>query len=320
METGQKKKKNWKKRLLKPYRLVLMTDETFEPKSSARVTPLKVILLSLLSVFLLVSLVVALFVYSPIKQKLPGYGDMNTKKDAMELILAYDSLERLVGPIKEKLDKGLEIASEDNLAPPKDVQLKAPRFDSGYNHITELEKGGGLSMELQDHSDHDHDHDDHHGHNHDAPLEPPIGAMNHSSKESVLPDFDLLKGILFFPPLKDATVSSSFDLNQNHFGVDLVCNEANATIKSISDGTVVNTEWDFDAGHVITVQHDNNLISIYKHNSVLLKKVGNFVKEGDAIAIVGNSGHLTSGPHLHLELWYNGFPVNPEDYLKLSKN
>ena len=118
----------------------------------------------------------------------------------------------------------------------------------------------------------------------------------------------------FFTPLT-GIVSAGYSPSKTHYGVDIVA-KSNEPIKCVADGTVIFTDYDFsDSGYVIAVQHRNNMISIYKHNSAILKKVGNFVSGGEIIAIIGNTGELTTGPHLHFELWFNGNPVNPEDFI-----
>jgi murein DD-endopeptidase MepM/ murein hydrolase activator NlpD len=122
-----------------------------------------------------------------------------------------------------------------------------------------------------------------------------------------------LKNMMFFPPLQ-GMVLKKYDYAKKHYGVDVVA-QKNEPIKSAADGTVILSSWTQDSGYVIAVQHRSNLISFYKHNSVLLKKVGEDVRAGDIIAIIGNSGELTDGPHLHFELWNNGIPINPEDFI-----
>jgi murein DD-endopeptidase MepM/ murein hydrolase activator NlpD len=122
-----------------------------------------------------------------------------------------------------------------------------------------------------------------------------------------------LAGVHFFAPVR-GIVSSPFDATKNHFGTDIVASP-DEVVKATLDGTVIMASWTVETGYVIQVQHKDNLISVYKHNAELLKKTGNVVKAGDAIAIVGNSGELTTGPHLHFEIWYNGTPVNPEEYI-----
>lgn len=122
-----------------------------------------------------------------------------------------------------------------------------------------------------------------------------------------------VSGFYFFTPLK-GFVTARFEPKKEHYGVDIVAPE-NSPIKSTLDGVVVMSTYTAETGYVIAIQHNNNLISLYKHCSVLLKKQGDYVNAGDVIAIVGNSGEQTTGPHLHFELWYNGNAIDPEDYL-----
>jgi murein DD-endopeptidase MepM/ murein hydrolase activator NlpD len=122
-----------------------------------------------------------------------------------------------------------------------------------------------------------------------------------------------LKDMFFFSPVS-GMITRKFDAKRKHFGLDVVAKK-NEPIKTVSDGSVVISSWTQDSGYVIGIQHKNQLISFYKHNSVLLKKVGDYVKAGDIIAIIGDTGELTDGPHLHFELWLGGNPVNPEDLI-----
>jgi hypothetical protein len=122
-----------------------------------------------------------------------------------------------------------------------------------------------------------------------------------------------LKNLHFFMPVK-GIVTSKFDLTGGHPAIDIV-SEANEPVLSTLEGTVTLATWSLTTGYVIEVQHAHNLLSIYKHNSSLLKKENDHVSAGEPIAIIGNTGELSTGPHLHFELWYNGSPINPEDYI-----
>ncbi len=122
-----------------------------------------------------------------------------------------------------------------------------------------------------------------------------------------------LQETFFYAPL-NGIISDGFNIKKSHLGVDIVA-KANEPVKCIADGTVIFSSWTQDSGYVIMIQHRGNIISAYKHNAQLLKKVGNFVNAGEIISIVGNSGELTNGPHLHFELWYNGNSVNPEEFI-----
>ena len=119
--------------------------------------------------------------------------------------------------------------------------------------------------------------------------------------------------LMFFTPLS-GLISDGYNSKTKHFGVDLVAKEK-SRISSVLDGTVIISHWTSETGYVIAIQHKNDYVSLYKHNSLLLKEVGDFVNAGDHIAIIGNSGELSSGPHLHFELWHKGTPVNPENYI-----
>ena len=122
-----------------------------------------------------------------------------------------------------------------------------------------------------------------------------------------------LQGIFFFTPIT-GFISDKYDAKKAHYGVDIVA-KTNEPVKCVADGTVVMASWTQDSGYVIAVQHRGNLVSVYKHNAGLLKKVGSFVNAGDIISIVGNSGEMTDGPHLHFELWHNGNSLNPEEFV-----
>src|SRR5688500_6901396 len=117
----------------------------------------------------------------------------------------------------------------------------------------------------------------------------------------------------FFSPIT-GFISDHYNVKKGHYGVDIVT-KTNEPVKCIADGTVLFSSWTQDAGYVVMIQHSANLISVYKHNAELYKKVGTFVNAGEIIALVGNSGELTNGPHLHFELWYNGNSLNPEEFV-----
>jgi murein DD-endopeptidase MepM/ murein hydrolase activator NlpD len=139
-------------------------------------------------------------------------------------------------------------------------------------------------------------------------------SMNISLKETKMSKEETqLQGISFFPPIK-GTITERFDAKNKHFGIDLVA-KANEPIKAAADGTVILASWTEDTGNVIAIQHQGEIVTFYKHNAALFKKVGDFVKAGDVIAIIGNTGRLSSGPHLHFELWYKGNAINPEKFV-----
>ncbi|BDD08412.1 peptidase M23 [Fulvitalea axinellae] len=123
-----------------------------------------------------------------------------------------------------------------------------------------------------------------------------------------------LQQLFFFKPT-EGTISSPYNAKEAHYGVDVVAKE-NETVKSVADGTVVMAAWTQDTGNVVIIQHQDNLMSVYKHTAEVFVKAGDFVSGGKVIAIVGNTGELTTGPHLHFEMWYNGSPMNPQEFLR----
>ncbi|MFY0626528.1 MAG: M23 family metallopeptidase [Reichenbachiella sp.] len=133
-------------------------------------------------------------------------------------------------------------------------------------------------------------------------------SLTTSSISEEMQDFYLFKPV-------EGIVSDVFDPKADHLAIDIVAKQ-DEPVKAVADGTVVFASWTQDSGYVIAIQHRGNLMSMYKHNSDLLKNVGNFVTAGEVISIIGNTGELTSGPHLHFELWYNGNPINPEEFIR----
>lgn len=128
-----------------------------------------------------------------------------------------------------------------------------------------------------------------------------------SSRITSAPDFPSLYPI-------EGTLTQEFSSDERHFGIDLAA-DSNTEFRSIADGTVVNTGWTINYGYVIYVQHSNGIMSVYKHGARLLKEQGDVVMKGDLLGLIGNSGMLSSGSHLHLEIWKNGVPQNPLMYL-----
>ena len=122
---------------------------------------------------------------------------------------------------------------------------------------------------------------------------------------------------LFFVPITNGLITNHFDANNNHFGVDVVAN-ADAVIRATADGTVVFSDWSYEGGYVIGIQHDRNIFSVYKHNASIMCREGDVVRAGDAIAILGGGGSTSTGPHLHFELWYKGIALNPENYISFE--
>ena len=136
------------------------------------------------------------------------------------------------------------------------------------------------------------------------------------SFSEIIRSTDSDQNLLLMPPVSSGVISSFYDPSKSHFGIDITCKEEEP-IKSVLDGTVLMSSWTKDSGYVISIIHPNNLISVYKHNSKVFVEPGQIVKTGDVISIIGNTGELSTGPHLHFELWLNGKSINPSEFISI---
>lgn len=278
----------FKYKIRENYRLIVRNDDNLEEKISVVLSPLNMILL-VSGVFVLFAiLILSLIFYTPLQEFVPGTGNQVDLREKIELRHKIDSLESISRSVSRERENLLailrgepaesKIGNEDSLPAGENVNLE---------EISENEKKFRKMMEEEFTGE----------------------GLNGAEKISE----STLKNLAFFTPIR-GFISDTFDKRSNHLAVDIVAAK-NAPVKATLDGSVVISTWTPETGHVIAIQHSNNLISVYKHNSVLLKKSGAYVSAGEVIALVGNSGELTTGPHLHFELWYNGSPVDPRYYL-----
>jgi len=285
---------NW---LTNRYQLVIRNEENFAQKSAVSFTYAKVILFSSLGFVLI--LTIALFLSRGILSFLfdPRYEQLQTQLELVRLNQQIDSMaisldrkERFVQKFKaivegdDTLLLEADPLNEEMLSP--DEQLQSMNEEIDRSDYRQLDSAFRRRIELDD----------------------PLAQLSFSTGVE-----SELSGTYFFSPLT-GVVSSPYNPSGAHFGTDIVT-KPNEPVRCIADGTVIFADWTQNDGYVIAVQHRENIISVYKHNNDLLKKVGNFVSAGDVISIVGNTGELSDGPHLHFEMWYNGNPVDPEEFV-----
>jgi len=276
------------KKFKNKYRLVVLNEDTFEEKISLRLSQLNVFVIVGLSSFALIILVTIIIAFTPLRQFIPGYTDINMRKMGIENMLKMDSLEVVIA------QKDLYIGNIKHIIQGNPIE---------YDQKTIID----TSVNYQKISD--------------EPVEEDLLLREMIESEEKYSLFrpaagrtpENISNFVFFTPLK-GTVTSHFNIKSHHFGIDIVAPK-NETVKAALDGTIIFADWTVETGYVIQLQHTNNLVSVYKHNSVLHKETGEHVKAGEVIAIVGNSGSLSTGPHLHFELWYNGIPLDPEEYM-----
>ena len=270
------------------YRLILMNDSSLEEQISFRFSALDVITVLTIGCVLLFVFFLLLVGYTPLNEFVPGKASSSLHKELIAITLKTDSLEKklLVNELYLKNitaivngEDPINISTENTLvlsASETELSFKKSKEDSLLRLAVEAEDKISIS---------------------------PTDKKDNLDMESML----------FFSPIK-GVVTNGFDRKKNHFGTDIVAKQ-DEPIKCVFDGVVVISHWTSETGNVIGVQHTNGMFSLYKHNSILFKRAGEYVKSGEVIAIIGNSGELSSGPHLHFELWHKGTPVNPENYI-----
>lgn len=285
-----RKKKKLIRRLKSHYRLSIHNESTYEERFSALLTPLNVILFLVVVFVLSGAIVYSVVALTPLKQYLvPEFTDFEYRRDARESRLLVDSLLH-------------EIETKDRYINDLRVILSGGVVDSG-----QADTSGVVETELSDYVLTDAD----------SSLRAKVGEEDPYGIRIGEDADPTLSNLLLFTPL-NGTVSAGFDPSIDHLGVDIVAPK-NETVKAVLDGTVIMASFTADGGHTIQIQHRHNIISVYKHNSSLFKEAGDLVKAGDAIAVIGDSGDHSDGPHLHFELWLEGSAVDPLDYLVLGE-
>ena len=283
----QRKTKSFWHRIRFKYKLSFINEGTLEEVWSFRLSKLSAFVTLALFACFLIAVTALIIITTPIRNYLPGYLDVEVRKEIVENALRADSLERMVAIHELYLSNVAGILSGtlpldsirqiDSLAT-NDENYEIPRSPSEEAFVKEFAEEEKYNLTVL------------------------------ADPEKVPTD-----GVFFYKPV-NGTVSAHYEAAIRHYGVDLVAKERESVVATL-DGTVVYAGFDSNQGNVIQLQHKNGFISVYKHNALLLKEVGDIVQAGEAVALVGNTGKLSTGPHLHFELWYKGNPVNPEEYI-----
>ena len=257
------------------YRIILRTDENLEEKVSFVLTPLNMLLAVCVGLFVFGTILYLLLAYTPLNHIFPTKSAKYSNMEQYEMLQRIDSLEISLSQLKFQSEILNKILEGE------DVDIDIPE---------EISKA-------------------------DAPISnTAVQSSNTPSQVKVTRAIlSNQRNYAFFIPLK-GVISDTFNVDRKHFAVDIAA-KSKSVIKTVQKGTVIFSAWTAVTGHTIIIQHPNEFISVYKHNAALLKKQRAFVNAGDAIALVGNTGELTTGPHLHFELWSKGLPVNPQEYI-----
>ena len=283
----ERKRDKLKKLFQNPYRIVIFNDLNLHIIKQVRFNARTFVMANVFAVICLIIGVTVLIAFTPLREYIPGYPTGKMRQMLIRNVLVVDSLDleiqrrdRYFNDFRAMLageTSSDTLVKHTSVIRPDKMQFKKYDHDSLFkNEIAQEQINLGVNSGL-------------------------------STKGGVA-------GLLFFPPL-NGLVTGKHDIGIGHYGVDIV-GKLNSRISATLDGTVVFAGWTIDTGYVIYIQHEQNLITVYRHNAELLKVQGDKVRAGEAIAIMGNSGKETTGPHLHFEMWLNGVSVNPEDYIK----
>jgi murein DD-endopeptidase MepM/ murein hydrolase activator NlpD len=273
------------------YRLVILNNDTLEQVGTYRLSIMNfyVAMSSLIVGFTILG--ICLIVFTPMKRLIPGYGGFGSERTVFELSQQVEKLERQVKEQETYMINVRRLITADVQKESDIPRNTTAVLDSNINvepSAEELQvRAGGITTN---------------------------NNLNEAKAINVSNRNDRLESMFLSSPIS-GQVTLGFDLNKKHYGIDIIAPK-NTPIKAVADGFVISSDWTLETGNTIAIQHSNNVVSFYKHNSSLLKKSGDKVKSGEAIAIIGNTGEQTSGPHLHFELWKDGKPVNASEYVR----
>tara|TARA_R110002049_G_scaffold292252_1_gene476620 strand:- start:18346 stop:19215 length:870 start_codon:yes stop_codon:yes gene_type:complete len=286
MAEKKKKPKRIRKKLLDKYRLVILNEDTFEERLSFKLTRLNVFVLGSMSAVFLIGITYLIIAFTPLREYIPGYSSTALKKKATELNYKTDSLQQVIlmnarfyGSIKKVLQG--EVSKVDFN---KDSIIEAVKLEASEVDLRPIQEDS-LLREKVDKED----------------------------KYNLFESAATATNFVLFPPV-NGEISEPYNLKDKHYAVDIVV-APDTPVKATADGTVIFAEWTAETGYVIILEHSYGLISVYKHNASLTKNQGDFVKTGEVIATAGNTGELSTGPHVHFELWNDGYPINPTNFI-----
>ncbi len=284
----KKEKKKLKERLNDKYRLTIYNDTSFEEVTTVILSRLNIFAYVGIFTILIGIITYLLLLYSPLKIFLPAYQNSELRRTIILNSIRVDSLVNEIA-LRDKyfenmrnIIEGKEISDIEN---DKDSATHYDEIDFNKSKEDSILRQQIENQELYT-----------------------ISAQTETKQSTAL------NAIHFFAPISKGLITNKFSIKTKHYAVDIVA-APNEGVKAVLDGTVIEAGWNMETGYSMTLQHENNILSLYKHNSALLKQTGDRVNAGEVIAIIGNSGELTTGPHLHFELWHNGVPLNPESYI-----
>nr|WP_321245596.1 M23 family metallopeptidase [uncultured Psychroserpens sp.] len=285
----KEKEKKFRKKLLHKYRLVVLNEDTFEERFAIKLTRLNVFVILSLGTILLIAGTIFLIAFTSLKEYIPGYSSTALKKQATVLNYKTDSLQQVINLNEQYYASIKKVLTGDvsSVEFNRDSIIDAASIDASQLDLKPT-KEDSLLRDLVDKED----------------------------KYNVFESTISSTNFVLFPPV-NGTISEGYNVKDKHYAVDVVVAK-DTPVKATADGTVIFAEWTADTGYVVIIEHSYELISVYKHNASITKQQGDLVKSGEVIAMAGNAGELTTGPHLHFELWNRGYPVNPTNFIDFN--
>ena len=286
---NEKQNKSLLKRIFNDYKVVVSSEDTFEEKLSFKANKINAFIIVLSYSIILIAFTISIVFFTQLREMVPGYSSSDLLNRAIYLTKKTDSLEQQIA-LNNKFYKSIEDVLSGNV----DEFISRDELSTDSNLINP--DIFTIPPNLQDSILRQYvDNED---------------KFNLTNNELVI------ENKMFFSPIK-GEITQSFNFNENHFDIDIAA-DIGTPVKSILDGKIIFSEWSLETGYVVVIDHGENIISVYKHNSKILKEQNDFVQAGEVIAYSGNQGNLSSGPHLHFELWKNGTPIDPEPLLNFK--
>jgi len=286
---NKKQNKSFLKRIFNDYKVVISSEDTFEEKFSFKTNKINALIIMLVYSIILISFTISIVFFTQLREMVPGYSSTDLLNRAIYLTKKTDSLEQQIA-LNNKFYKSIEdvlSGNIDELVPRDELSVDSSLINSDFVTVSPNSQDSILRKYVENED-----------------------KFNLTNNELII------ENKMFFSPIK-GEITQSFNFNENHFAIDIAA-DIGTPVKSVLDGKIIFSEWSLETGYVVVIDHGENIISVYKHNSKILKEQNDFVQAGEVIAYSGNQGNLSTGPHLHFELWKNGTPIDPEPLLNFK--
>ena len=286
---GKQKNNSFLQSLYREYKVVISNDKTFEERLAFKASKASVFFVSVIYTAVLIALTVVLIFFTQLKEYVPGYSSLELLKSTTEQSFKLDSMENVIAINNQYYNSIKKVLSGelDTIAFNRDSILNEINKDKLTSELSRSSEDSLLRKYIEEED-----------------------RFNLTKNQLLIENKNLFQPVL-------GEITQKFNYKENHFAIDIAV-DTGTPVKAVSDGRVIFSEWTMETGHVIIIDHGDMLLSAYKHNSSLLKSQNELVTAGEAIALSGNQGTLTTGPHLHFELWKNGVPIDPEEFFNFK--